>query len=594
MPSLPPELTARYELRGILGEGGMGQVLSCWDRELGRAVAIKLMRDGHVGAPEVRRFHREARLLSGLTTPGVVRIFDAGLSGQTPYLVMEQLEGIPLEARLTPGAALESAEVERMLRVLLATLAEVHDAGMLHRDIKPGNIFLRNAKEPVLIDFGIARQLEPTTQLTEAGMVVGTLRFLSPESLASGTFAPRTDLFSLALTSLECLVDVNVFTGGPRAEKVEPVDIISGLTSGTYVVNAQRALSRRSPLTDAILAGLAHRPENRPDSARAMLAMLGSAKPARPEPKEVNPANRNAIALLPAKPASATPRWAALALTVALVTAALAVTWRARHAQVEPLTSASAVATPRAERESGMSRYARWAEAVGLSKRATELARDLLPPRSSKESLGPAIQLVDLGIANFGEAADRQLPTTAELAVAPSYRRLFELAALDAVTQRVNAKNGGALSCFPEHVRPGAPRPVGGRTVEMRGVFKDWITPEAMLDGFRLVTEEEKVRRPIRFDPALPPLSGARSIWLGIEVARVDVGTYVRVRSLRLGWEVSLMPVAKGYPVTMSHRLPADWMKHGSDPLEMSVWSLDGNPLTALLEPGRLILMLEP
>jgi serine/threonine-protein kinase len=193
---LPP-LDGRLELKGLLGEGGMGQVFRAWDRTLERAVAVKFVRG--TDPKEAERLLLEARLQARVEHPSVVRVHDTGTLEGRPCIVMQLVEGSSLDV-LSPGLALE-AKVE-LLRQAAEGIHAAHRQGLVHRDVKPGNILVEDTPEGLrarVTDFGLARDLDVTR--SRSGLPAGTLDFMSPEQLlASGPVEFRTDVYGLGAT----------------------------------------------------------------------------------------------------------------------------------------------------------------------------------------------------------------------------------------------------------------------------------------------------------------------------------------------------------------------------------------------------------
>ena len=213
----------RYRAMGVLGSGGMADVIRAEDTQLGRTVAIKRLRDQDAAAAD--RARSEMALLASLNHPGLVTLFDARIAedGQT-YLVMEFVDGVTLAERLD-GGPLPSDEVGAIALDLTEALAAVHAAGIVHRDVKPANILLaaeRRAAErhrARLADFGIAH-LAGTERFTEPGLVVGTAAFLAPEQVRGESPAPAADVYALGLVLLQALTGQRAF---PQATGVESV-----------------------------------------------------------------------------------------------------------------------------------------------------------------------------------------------------------------------------------------------------------------------------------------------------------------------------------------------------------------------------------
>ena len=184
----------RYTFERHLGSGGMASVWLARDETLHREVAIKLMADTLADDERwLARFKREARAAAGLSHPHIVKVFDFGLEEHRPYLVMAHVPGGSLRDRLQDGG--EPPDAERLARELLGALAHVHAAGIVHRDVKPGNILLDEHGSAQLTDFGIARP-QDATAMTQTGMVMGTIRYLAPEVAEGGPATERSDLYS--------------------------------------------------------------------------------------------------------------------------------------------------------------------------------------------------------------------------------------------------------------------------------------------------------------------------------------------------------------------------------------------------------------
>jgi predicted Ser/Thr protein kinase len=198
----------RYELEDRLGHGGMATVYRARDLKLDREVAIKLLADNFAGDDEVRkRFSREARLAARLDHPNVVQVFDVGEDEDRPFIVMEHVEGGTLEDRLNRRRkSLDRIEALRLLGQLCEGLGHAHAKKLVHRDIKPQNLLLRDSDDCLKItDFGIARAAEETTRLTRPGKVIGTDRYMAPEQLADGRITPATDVYACGVVADELL-----------------------------------------------------------------------------------------------------------------------------------------------------------------------------------------------------------------------------------------------------------------------------------------------------------------------------------------------------------------------------------------------------
>jgi eukaryotic-like serine/threonine-protein kinase len=198
----------RYRVEGRLGHGGMATVLLAHDRKLDRSVAIKLLADNLAGDEEVRaRFIREARLAAKLDHPNVVQVFDVGEEEDgRPYIVMELVAGGTLADRLERRRrSLPLSEALPLLRQMCDGLGHAHARRLVHRDVKPQNLLLREADECLKVaDFGIARAAEET-RLTRTGRVIGTERYMAPEQLTDGRISSATDVFACGVVADEVL-----------------------------------------------------------------------------------------------------------------------------------------------------------------------------------------------------------------------------------------------------------------------------------------------------------------------------------------------------------------------------------------------------
>ena len=214
MTSEPTVLAERYDLGEVIGRGGMAEVYRATDRVLHRAVAVKVLRDTADDESDRLRFTAEARTLARLSHPGLVMVLDAGTTSERPYLVMELVEGQTL-AKCCSGQPLEPARVANIGAQLADALAYAHDEGVVHRDVKPGNVLLDAADRVKLADFGIARLIGDTVRHTRTGHAIGTAAYLAPEQVQGGDISPAVDVYSLGLVLLESLTGERAFPGSP-------------------------------------------------------------------------------------------------------------------------------------------------------------------------------------------------------------------------------------------------------------------------------------------------------------------------------------------------------------------------------------------
>lgn len=211
----------RYDLLDVLGEGGMGTVYRARDRELGREVAIKVLKPAFLGDPrQIERFQREERHTARLVHPSIVAVHEVGIVGGVPYYTMPLISGTPLQE--VPG------NLERRVRILEKVSRAVHYAherGVIHRDLKPQNILVDSEGEPRLLDFGLSRDLQASSELTLNGAVFGTPSYMAPEQ-AEGRVREvdaRSDVYALGTMLYELLAGVVPFTGESAAEVLRRV-----------------------------------------------------------------------------------------------------------------------------------------------------------------------------------------------------------------------------------------------------------------------------------------------------------------------------------------------------------------------------------
>jgi tetratricopeptide (TPR) repeat protein len=241
-------LKNRYRLERTLGRGGMAAVWLGHDEVLDRPVAVKVLADTIAADPGfVARFRREARTAAGLSHPNLVGVYDFSEEGERPYLVMQFVPGEDLAALLGRG---QGIDCDKLAREMLDALAHIHGAGILHRDVKPGNIVVEPDGTAKLIDFGIARPLDATA-MTRTGLIMATERFAAPEVMEGRPASERSDLYSLGVVLRAC-----------EGSCSRPLGALVG------------QLTEKDPAA-------------RPGSARQALARLGRAEPALEQPTQV-------------------------------------------------------------------------------------------------------------------------------------------------------------------------------------------------------------------------------------------------------------------------------------------------------------------
>ncbi|QQR43652.1 protein kinase [Myxococcus xanthus] len=271
-------LDGRFRVLRPLGSGGMGEVYLGEQVSLGRKVAIKVLHhDLHAQAGMAERFKREARLLSAVEHPAVVRIVDFGESGDHACLVMEFVEGESLYDVLTPGP-MPPGRALPLLQQLAEGLAAIHDKGIIHRDLKPENVFISKSargEQARLLDFGIARLVEPdaASSVSQIGVVLGTPEYLSPEQAVGAKVDTRSDLYSFGVLTYRVLSGRLPFDG-PL-----PRNFLSQHASAAPLPldRAAPTLSRYVGLLSLVMRLLEKDASKRPQSAHELADALAAA-----------------------------------------------------------------------------------------------------------------------------------------------------------------------------------------------------------------------------------------------------------------------------------------------------------------------------
>ncbi len=239
-------LAGQYRVEGLLGQGGMGSVFRAHDEALDRPVAIKVVAPDVAASAELRqRFVQESRTVARLRHPHIVAVYSAGEADGLLYFVMEFVPGESLRDRLTREGRLAEAEAVPILRDIALALDYAHAQGLVHRDVKPENVLLdRDTGRAMLTDFGVARALQGNLQITGAGFVLGSPRYMSPEQ-ASGDadIDGRSDLYSLGLIAVEML------TGAPAVDAPTAASVLV-----KHLTEAVPSLSESAPATSPAVA----------------------------------------------------------------------------------------------------------------------------------------------------------------------------------------------------------------------------------------------------------------------------------------------------------------------------------------------------
>jgi serine/threonine-protein kinase len=326
-----PARIGRYRILGLVGQGAMGRVYRGHDDSLERDVAVKVMSLGPVDADTRARFEREAKAAARLQHPNIVTIYELGEHEGSPFMALELLEGIDLQRAIEGGLRPDPKVTLPIVLQVLAGLGHAHEAGIVHRDVKPSNVFLARGRPAKIMDFGVARLAGGATT---AGLVVGTPNYMAPEQVSAGEVDGRSDLFSVGLILYELVTGEKAYRGdtvvsllykivheqpdlglipkGPQWEKLNGVlaRSLAKDPDGRY----RDAHAMGAELAEALM-DLGGSPDWMTRSDQALKVRARSGEPARPAPVPSAPGEP---ASAPAIPVSPRPSGLLTALAAAL------------------------------------------------------------------------------------------------------------------------------------------------------------------------------------------------------------------------------------------------------------------------------------
>lgn len=260
------EVAGRYRLDELQGHGPMSEVWRAHDDTLDRTVALKMLSP----TADLDRFRREAQALAALTHENVMRVYDYGEDEARPFMALEWLSGGTLEDRLRQGP-LPPDETRRVAERIAAGLAHLHARGLVHRDLKPANVLFDEEGRPKLGDFGLARRTVGAGTLTEAGTVMGTAAYLSPEQAGGETAGPASDVYSFGVILFRML------TGSLPFVADEPLALMNMHRHATPPAVEDLQPDAPPDLAALAAAALSKDPAQRPADGNALLAALGEA-----------------------------------------------------------------------------------------------------------------------------------------------------------------------------------------------------------------------------------------------------------------------------------------------------------------------------
>lgn len=279
----------RYELQSRIAIGGMGEVWQATDLVIGRTVAIKILKDEYLGDPGfLERFRAEARHAALVNHEGIANVYDYGEEEGSAYLVMELVPGEALSTILEREHILSTDRTLDIVAQTAAALHAAHAAGLVHRDIKPGNLLITPDGRVKITDFGIAR-IADQVPLTATGQVMGTVQYLSPEQASGHPASPTTDIYSLGIVAYECLAGRRPFTGESQvaiamaqineAPPELPATVAEPVRNLVFACIAKNPADRPSSAAHLARAALALRQGDVRAAAVAVPAILGATAP---------------------------------------------------------------------------------------------------------------------------------------------------------------------------------------------------------------------------------------------------------------------------------------------------------------------------
>ena len=347
-----PERFGRYQIKRQLGQGGMGAVYLAHDQQLDRNVALKVpFFDENDGPEVIHRFYREARAMAALRHPNLCPVFDVGEIDGVHFMAMAYIDGHPLNKFLKKGKAVSARQGATVVRKLALALEEAHRADIIHRDLKPANVMIDARKEPIVMDFGLARRdVDGETALTQAGTMIGTPSYMAPELVKGLTeeVGPAADIFALGVMLYEMICGRKPFEGSLAAvlsqilleEPTPPHEVDAAIPAELTVICLKamsKAIDDRYPTANDLAVDLDRFLKGIPVGAGAAPA-TASAEP-KPDPPAADPtptptatpAAQDVIR----RPADTTApsmgtrlrKWGAIAGVIGLILLAVVVTW---------------------------------------------------------------------------------------------------------------------------------------------------------------------------------------------------------------------------------------------------------------------------
>ena len=532
-----------YEVAELLGAGGMGEVYRAHDPRLGRDVALKVLPERYANsADRLRRFEREARVAGALNHPNVLTVFDVGTQDGSPYLVSELLKGQTLHAVLRRGRM----DVRQALYVALQLargLACAHEAGIVHRDLKPGNIFVTGDGRVKILDFGLAKLVQPEggsdrraqtiTDDTRSGRAAGTAAYMSPEQIRGESVDARGDVFALGAILYEMLARRPAFAGASDSDVMAsilrdeppPLDALApGLPAAVEAVVRRCLEKRRSDRFGSareVFAAVQVLLESSPagsvftDGGDELAALGSGARPrssgssaptviAARRPRVRHLALAAAAALTIVSAVGLAARWHASAPTAASGAKALAVMYFENLSDRSDAENLGRMLAALVTTELGSS----GAIHVVSSQRLSDISRQLGRPNGPEPAVATEVaRRAGAGTMVLGQImrAGPRVVATAELVDVADGRRLGSYRAEGTIAQDVFAMAAGLASQIRVKVTgqpaPGRPEPLTGQLTASIDAYRAYVRGETLIHRWEWEKAADAFREAVRLDP---------------------------------------------------------------------------------------------
>ena len=298
----------RYRLVELLGQGGMATIFRALDTQLGREVAVKLLRPEYLRDPDFSsRFRQEAQSAASLSHPNVVTVYEYGEDPAGPFIVMEYVDGEDLASILRRNGALPPTQAARIAAGVARALAASHARGIVHRDVKPGNVLIARDGRVKVVDFGIARAIAEA-QMTMPGTTLGSVHYFSPEQARGELATSESDIFSLGIVLYEMLTGSRPWEGDSAAAvavarlsgPIPDPALVRGSIPPDLAAITRKALARLPSDRFASAAAMADALESSRSAAGAAAAAAGERRQRAPSPGPTRPSSRTRLTPTPA------------------------------------------------------------------------------------------------------------------------------------------------------------------------------------------------------------------------------------------------------------------------------------------------------